>query len=365
MSGSVSPPVSPRQARTTLLIFAGFTALCLLTAFARDPTPPFIPPPGATTDLDVFGRIVARIHAGENFYDASQAELRAHGYPTRSVFNWRTPIYALWLASGPGWLLGKWLVVLGSFTAVGLTCKDLLDEYGPCAAGAGGVFVVGSLSFCLGGPTYLFTELWAGIFLALSVCAYHRRVPALGVVLGLAAVFYRELALPYALVCLGLAVRKKRTRESLAWLVGLSLFVVMMALHARQVHARLTPLDVAIEGGWVRFGGVRFLLRTSQVNVFLLGFPLSWTAFYLPLALLGLYGSKGEDGLRVGLSMAAFLVAFAAVGHPYNYYWGLVDAPLLATGVAGAPRALRELLHSATIDEPRGLSIAGPRQRPV
>ena len=49
---------------------------------------------------------VDRIHSGEGYYQAAAAELTARGYPTRSVFNWRTPL--------PVWLLGKMpAVVLG------------------------------------------------------------------------------------------------------------------------------------------------------------------------------------------------------------------------------------------------------------
>ena len=42
---------------------------------------------------------VDRIHRGEGYYQAAAAELTPRGYPTRSVFNWRTPL--------PMWLLGK------------------------------------------------------------------------------------------------------------------------------------------------------------------------------------------------------------------------------------------------------------------
>ena len=42
---------------------------------------------------------VDRIHAGEGYYRAAGDELRGRGYPTRSVFNWRTPL--------PMWLIGR------------------------------------------------------------------------------------------------------------------------------------------------------------------------------------------------------------------------------------------------------------------
>src|SRR5262249_23469742 len=87
------------QARFMLGVYVVATLLCVGVALTKDPAPPFVPPPGATSDLDVFRRIVTRVSLGDGFYVATQEELRSHGYPTRSVFNWRLPTYA--------WLLGN------------------------------------------------------------------------------------------------------------------------------------------------------------------------------------------------------------------------------------------------------------------
>ena len=43
-------------------------------------------------------------------------------------------------------------------------------------------------------------SLWAGVLIGLSICAYGIDRPRTGVALGLAAVFIRELAMPYCLV---------------------------------------------------------------------------------------------------------------------------------------------------------------------
>ena len=42
------------------------------------------------------------IHAGQSYYDAAAAELTARGYPTHSVFNWRTPLLELALGKTAG-----------------------------------------------------------------------------------------------------------------------------------------------------------------------------------------------------------------------------------------------------------------------
>ncbi len=50
-------------------------------------------------DLALYRTEERRIRAGESYYEAANVELRQRGYPTRSLFNWRTPL--------PMWLLGK------------------------------------------------------------------------------------------------------------------------------------------------------------------------------------------------------------------------------------------------------------------
>jgi len=335
------------HARFALAVYVLTTVLCVGIALTKDPTPPFVPPPGATTDLDVFRRIVNRVHAGEPFHSATQDELRTHDYPTRSVFNWRTPVYAWWLGSEIGWRTGPvFLGVLVVLTAI-LFVREFVDVNGLLAAAIGMVFYIGATAWCFGGETHLFTEVWAGMFIAASVCAFNRDQRFLGVTAGLAALFYRELALPYCLVCLGLAFKARRRAEVTGWAVGIASFVVFMAWHNHQVQSRLTPMDLALTGGWVRFGGLRFVLSTSQTNIFLMPMPLWFTGVYLPLCLLGLLGKRGESAQRVGWTIGLYLVAFAIVGNPFNFYWGFLDAPLLATGIASAPAVMNSLVTQA------------------
>ena len=99
-----SPPTGyarlrPWQARAVLAAWAILAIVCL----AKMPTPP--PPCDARDeatnngDVALYRAEVDRIHAGEGYYRVVGEELVARGYPTRSVFNWRTPL--------PVWLIGK------------------------------------------------------------------------------------------------------------------------------------------------------------------------------------------------------------------------------------------------------------------
>jgi len=56
-------------------------------------------PSRGPTDVELYQAEVERIRAGESYYEAVAHELPERGYPTASVFNWRTPL--------PVWLVAK------------------------------------------------------------------------------------------------------------------------------------------------------------------------------------------------------------------------------------------------------------------
>src|SRR5262245_19616252 len=96
MSGELLPPSTtdkqPGRARVVALVFlatsvclAGITLSSLRSGFADAPSRG----PG---DVALYQAEVERIRAGESYYEAAANELPARGYPTRSVFNWRTPL---------------------------------------------------------------------------------------------------------------------------------------------------------------------------------------------------------------------------------------------------------------------------------
>jgi hypothetical protein len=49
-------------------------------------------PSRGASDVDLYHAEVERIARGESYYSAAGAELHERGYPTRSIFNWRTPL---------------------------------------------------------------------------------------------------------------------------------------------------------------------------------------------------------------------------------------------------------------------------------
>jgi hypothetical protein len=296
------------------------------------------------SDLRLYRTIVERVRSGESYYDVAGRQLREQGYYTGSLFNWRPPVYAWLLASLP--TLGGRLLFIALALAAQLMAFTLVEaEAGRWQAGIAVLLMLGGFLWCVDGDAFLAQELWSGLFILLSVCSFGLGRSCLGVIFGLLALFFRELALPYCLIALAMGFWQRRRGDVLLWLAGLGLYGLFFSLHALEVARHLTPAD-RVPGSWMQFGGAGFILQTCRMNVFLLHQPVWVAAIYLPLSLLGLAGWRNEVGLRALLTAGAYVAAFAIVGQPFNDYWGLMYAPLLPLGLVRAPAAVSDLVDS-------------------
>jgi hypothetical protein len=305
-----------------------------------------VAPAEATTadggDLRLYRRIIERVHAGENYYEAAGSELRAAGYATGSLFNWRSPVYAWLIGTFPSATWGQILLVMGVLATLLMAYAVLQREGGTLRAALGTLLLLGAFQWCVDGDAFLSQELWAGMLITLSVCAYANGYWRPGVAAGLGALFFRELSLPYCLIALLVAGRQKRHHEVVIWLVGFAVYTLFLTLHGMEVARRLTP-DDRVPASWIQFGGPAFILATCRMNAFLFPFPLWVSAIYLPLALLGLAHWRGEMGMRLGLTAGAYVAAFGVLGQPFNDYWGLLYVPLLPFGFVWVPATLQDL----------------------
>jgi hypothetical protein len=207
------------------------------------------------------------------------------------------------------------------------------------------VFAVWSLDdqAALPSPDY-----WAALLVGLSAAAFGLGLTPLAVVAGLAALAFRELALPYCLACTTVALLEGRRREALGWVIGLVLFAAYLTFHIVQVRQRWIPADATGPASdWLRVGGFRLVLATARMNPLLLDTPGWVIALLLAGSLLGLASWPTAQGRRLALAVAAYVLAFSIVGNPYNHYWGLIYATLLPYGLGRAPFALRDLLCAA------------------
>ena len=303
-----------------------------------------------TSDVYLYRAEVDRIHEGESYYEVAADELTSRGYPTRSVFNWRTPLPMWLLGMLPAFEIGKAIigflavaVILLAFEALAREQKSLRRPIA-CA-----LLLTGPLLPVVLGDLCVMPVLWAGAFIALSVCAYGVNRPWLGVAFGLAAVFFRELAMPYCLLCAFWAWYQGRRGELIGWAVGLCAWLAFFGLHWWTVSQLIGPEALAHEHSWVRFGGAGFIIAITQMNAFLLLLPQWVTAVYLVAALVGMAGWNTPLGIRVGLTTCLFLMAFAMVGQSFNQYWGCLIAPLLCFGVVRFPASVGDLWRSAEI----------------
>jgi len=350
--------LTPWQARGVIAGGLLFAAFCVVVAVSPLAATRVGKPGEGQGDVALYRAEVERIHGGEGYYRAARAELTARGYPTQSLFNWRLPTLARLLGVLPDPAMGKVLLGVLALAVLGMAFEALMREpgYGLGRAAACALLLTGPLMPCVLGDLFVVHELWVGVLVALSIAAYGVNRPYWGAGLGLAALFLRELALPYCAVAMGLAWWHGRRRELAVWLLGLAVWEVGFGLHAAEV-ARWIPLDArAHPTGWVQFGGTAFVLSTVQMNAYLLLLPHWVTALWFAAAMLGFAAWQTPLGLRVGLTACLFVAGFAVVGQNFNQYWGAMTAPLFCFGVVHAPTAIGDLWRAATRPTPRCLA---------
>ncbi len=91
--------LSARQARAVLAILALGTVFCVEVALSPLWQGNVERSRRGAGDAALYRAQLDRMQNGEGYYQAVLAEQTAQGYPTRSVFNWRTPL--------PLWLIGR------------------------------------------------------------------------------------------------------------------------------------------------------------------------------------------------------------------------------------------------------------------
>jgi hypothetical protein len=299
-------------------------------------------------DVALYRAEIDRIQSGESYYSAAATELRARGYPMRSVFNWRTPL-PMWLIGVlPDVVFGKALLCGLGLAALVLSFGWLAREGGMAVSLAGVLSLCGAMLPCLLGDLFVMPVLWSGVLIALSLALLAAGRTWLGVAAGSLALVVRDLAGPFVVVMLGLALCRRRFKEAAGWSAGLAVYVLFFLWHAVQVQALQLPGDKAQAASWVQLGGLAFVVSAVQMNGWLLVLPQWVAAIYFPLALLGFAAWRGPDGERAGFVAAAYVLLFGFVGQDFNQYWGSLIAPLLCLGFAWSLPAVRNLMVAAS-----------------
>ncbi len=318
--------LSRAQTAVAVACLLAFAVACL---FSLRGVPLSIPNPTQQTDSTMYRRVIQRVHAGEGYYSALGAELRKGHYASRSVFNWRTPLHLMFIEAA-GEPASHWVLAALAVLACILACLATNRAGGP---GLLQVIVTGlalSNCFLFGLDFHLYSDVWAGVLMVISVSSYEFDWWPAGAATGILALFFRELAMPFVLVNLGFALWRRRRAEVVAWVAGLLLWAAYFLLHASAVRPLILPGDIPV--AWMRLGGLHFILTTTLMSL-LIGFPDWVAALFLPAMLFGLAGWKTGIGNRVAAVVAVYLAIYCVVGTNVNLYWGALTNPLLAFGL--------------------------------
>lgn len=332
----------PRPA--ALGIFAMLAAMIFIGLLS----PPSIAPPvpkGGATDAALYRAIADRVRHGESYEPAAVAELRARGYALKPVLvSVRPPLLTLLHAWAPSDAAVRLLeALLGAAVIVVWTVR--LKGLGP------GAPWMAWTALCLfsgvgvamaGGVASEFHEAWAGLLVAFSLAVRTERRFVFAVALGLVAALVRELAFPYLVVMILFAAIERRRAEAIAFAAALAAALAALAWHAHIVAALVTIGD-RTSGGWLSLGGPGFVFATAKFNLMVWRLGVWSAAVIVPLSLLGAGVWKDGAGARLLVLLAGYQTAFLVVGRSDNAYWGFMIAPLVAIGIALAPKALFDL----------------------
>jgi hypothetical protein len=314
-------------------------------------------------DLALYSEVIREVHTGRNYYEVAREKIPSYGFPVASPLNWRLPTYAWTLSClRCGGQIQLLLIAFSIFAlALSFTAHCRTSSVGLAAVAT--FLLFGVVRWAIDGYAFLAQEPWAATLMLISLAAGSLAGGSptksigwrvLSIAAGIAALLFRELALPYCAAACVLAAWNRRWLEMAAWTAGIALFFAFFAWHVAQVKAQLAGLDVAASADlaqWLRFGGLDFVLLTTRLNGLLFAAPgwLLW--LYLLLALVGLSRGNDETSRIACLASLGYLLAYAAIGRPENFYWGLLPAPLLAWGITQAPRALCDLFAAAGLSQ--------------
>jgi hypothetical protein len=312
-------------------------------------------------DLQLYREVVAAVRDGGNYYDVAHVKIQQHGFPIASPFNWRLPTYA-WVFSllpGPAWIQAALIILSILALTLAFVAESKCSGLGYAAIST--FLLFGVARWAIDGDAYFTQEVWAGVLILISIsaCRLESKIQnpkskiawqGLAIIAGLAALAFRELALPYCCVAAAVSLWHRRWWQAAGWSAGIVAFFAFLAWHIGKVHLQLADTKTAAGGGlaqWLRFGGLDFVLLTTRMNSLLFAAP-AWLLWLFVLAgLFGLASRRDAASQLACLAALAYLGAFAIIGRPENFYWGLMVAPLLPWGVIHAPAALRELWTKA------------------
>lgn len=297
-------------------------------------------PTSGPTDLGLYAYAVRAADHPSTWYAQVIAEQRREGYQLKPFVAVRPPALSFLLAALKTEALRRLAVgALALASLVAWWIRLGREDVRPLPRAFDLIaLATGALAAISPQASYMH-EVWAGLLISLSLALRRPERFGFAVAAGLAAALIRELAAPYLVVMALTAIAGRHRREAAAWTMALVLFAAALAFHAQMVDALVLPSDHA-GASWLKLSGWPFVLHAAQWNAVLAVSPAWLTALLVPAALAGAATWTTSLGRRLAATLVTYALAFAVIGRPENFYWGLVFAPLLPLGFVRACRAL-------------------------
>jgi hypothetical protein len=296
-------------------------------------------------DLFLYEAINERVARGEDYYPAAAVELRTRSFPLRPFVTFRLPTLA-WIQASLGPPLTK--LLYGALAAATLAAWWFRFAGGFAVTsrrGSATLLVGAGLAIAASPGLIVLHELWAGMLVALSLALWRpeRWLPSVGI--ALIAVLIRELAVPFVLLMMALALWHQRWTEGAAWVAVTAVFVAAILVHQSYVVPMVLPND-PVSPPWLTVGGWPTFMRAFRLTSALRVLPDAIGTTGIVLAFFGWLSSRSEIGLRASLLYVGYALAFMIAGRPNNFYWGLMVAPAFLAGLMFLPQAFTDLVQS-------------------
>ena len=341
--------LSTGTARLSLALLALLILACFLALGTPGPPPVSHDPAKRAqdqADVVLYETIVDGVRHGGNYYTVTADALRNGDYPLKPFVTFRLPTLAVVLSvlPAPATPLLLYALVLAVVLAWWRRLKPAFAR-GPPRIVAMALLAGGLIAFVQSDLAY-FHEIWAGLFVVLSLALRQRGRWIEAAAFALVAVLIRETAAPYVAIMGGLALLEGERRETIGWALVLAILTAALFAHADAVARVVRPLDPT-SPGWSGLLGFGFFVRTVSISTALGLAPLWFAAPLVGLALFGWSAWREPLALRAIALFAVYAAILGVFGRVDTFYWGLLVAPTILVGLAFVPDALRDLTAAA------------------
>jgi hypothetical protein len=327
--------LSQGAARVTLALLA-LLMLATLSALAL---------PASQTDTGFYAGIIDSVRHGGNYYAVTADALRADGYPLRPVLAFGLPTLAVVEAHLPRLVVTVLLYALVAAVAAAWHARLKAALANERARWVATILLSLALLSMLRPALLVVPDLWAGLFVALSLAVRRpgRWVDAVG--FALAAALIREMAVVYLLVMLAFAVADGARREAIGWGVAIGVVLAVFAAHVHAVGEVVKPLDAGADP--LAMPGLGLAVEALAGATTLAVLPLWIAGPLIGLALFGWAVWADATAHRLIALLVAMGGVIALFGGGDTPHWALLVAPVVLPGLVFALDGLRDLLGAA------------------